>query len=140
MPFKYYPISYQVYDADTIHVVLDLGFDAHLKMSARVQGIDAPELRTRQALQKKASYLVRDVVVQWCQRQNRLVFESLAKDKFAGRFIARVYGTKMHLAQYLLMNKLVRAYDGGKKEKWSEKQLKEIIERCHGILPVTDPI
>lgn len=44
--WKYRPISYRVYDGDTIlDLVLDLGFNVRVEIKTRLMGINAPEVR-----------------------------------------------------------------------------------------------
>ena len=44
--WKYRPISYRVYDGDTIlDLVLDLGFNVRVEIKTRLYGINAPEVR-----------------------------------------------------------------------------------------------
>ena len=44
----------RVVDGDTIDVILDLGFDIHLRARVRFAGINAPESRTRNPVEKQA--------------------------------------------------------------------------------------
>lgn len=53
--FKEYPAyMLRVVDGDTIDFSIDLGFDIRLKQRLRVQGIDAPEVRTKDLVEKAA--------------------------------------------------------------------------------------
>ena len=42
----------RIIDGDTVDVIIDLGFDIHFKSRIRLFGIDAPEVRTRDDVQK----------------------------------------------------------------------------------------
>ena len=44
----------RVVDGDTIDVTLDLGFDLHMQARIRFVGINAPETRTRDLVEKEA--------------------------------------------------------------------------------------
>ena len=43
----------RVVDGDTVDVVIDLGFDVNLRSRVRLEGIDAPESRTRDLVEKE---------------------------------------------------------------------------------------
>ena len=47
----------KVVDGDTIDVVIDLGFDIMYKSRVRLFGIDTPESRTRDKVEKKYGLL-----------------------------------------------------------------------------------
>jgi len=42
----------RIVDGDTVDVIIDLGFDIHFNSRIRLLGIDAPEVRTRDDVQK----------------------------------------------------------------------------------------
>jgi len=42
----------RIIDGDTVDVIIDLGFDMHYKSRIRLFGINAPEVRTRDDVQK----------------------------------------------------------------------------------------
>ena len=46
--YEYKAKVIKVYDADTITVDMDLGFDIHIKKSIRLANIDAPEIRGKE--------------------------------------------------------------------------------------------
>ena len=52
----------RVIDGDTIDVMIDLGFDVWVKNRLRLEGIDAPETRTRDLEEKKLGYAATDEV------------------------------------------------------------------------------
>ena len=47
----------KVVDGDTIDVIIDLGFDIMYKSRVRLFGIDTPESRTRDKIEKKYGLL-----------------------------------------------------------------------------------
>lgn len=51
---------HRVIDADTLAVQADLGFDVAVNITVRVQGVDAPELRTPEG--KAAAAFVQDLL------------------------------------------------------------------------------
>jgi micrococcal nuclease len=52
--YKYQARLVRIIDGDTIDVSIDLGFDVWINERVRLANIDAPEVRTRDKLEKKA--------------------------------------------------------------------------------------
>ena len=77
-----------VYDGDTIKIVFEFKKEM-IKYSARIYGIDTPEIRTRDADEKKRGYEARDFL-------RELILDKVVKvdllkfDKY-GRLLATVY-------------------------------------------------
>lgn len=140
-----------VHDADTVTVVICLG-TSPLCLRIRVEHIDSPEITlkggTRQ-LEKSAGLLVRDYVASLLLNQSaegglsgakgRKLDESpgpaLTKvvltgiDKYGGRYLGDLFlpdGTP--LSQHLISRRLVRPYEGGTKQPWTDAELNFIIE------------
>ena len=61
--YKYYIECLRVLDGDTIDAMIDLGFNTWVKKRIRFMGIDAPETRTRDAVEKVAGYKCKERVV-----------------------------------------------------------------------------
>ena len=51
--YEYHAIVDRVVDGDTIDVTIDLGFHAHIKTRVRMEGMNAPESRTRNLEEKE---------------------------------------------------------------------------------------
>ncbi len=51
--YEYHAIVDRVVDGDTIDVTIDLGFHAHIKTRVRMEGMNAPESRTRDLEEKE---------------------------------------------------------------------------------------
>jgi endonuclease YncB( thermonuclease family) len=113
-----------VIDGDTIAVALDLGWDVSINQSCRLFGIDAPEKSTA------AGKAVKQVVINKLADVKDITVESLERDKYAGRFIGQLWLGNYTLTQWLLYNQLVKAYDGGKKQPWTQDELEAIADRC----------
>ena len=123
-PYVYRVLSHEVIDGDSVRTELDLGFDLRITMIARVNGVDAPERFT------DAGKAVTRVVRQWCEKQQTLLAVSVAKDKFAGRYLAELHGDHETLTELLLRLKLARMYHGEKRRPWTERELEEIERRA----------
>ncbi len=109
----------KVYDADTITIASKLPYDESpmYRLSVRLNGIDAPEIKGKGVTEeeKEAAKLARDFV-------NNLVFnkyvrlENIESEKY-GRILADVYIGDIHLNNLLLKDRYAVKYDGGTKIK-----------------------
>jgi endonuclease YncB( thermonuclease family) len=130
----------KVYDGDTITIATRLkGDDTIYKFSVRLARVDAPELRTRNEIEKKAGYVVRDHLDNFiCGKM--VCLKNVGYDKY-GRILAEVYLLKspaieikrmymngespfveeINVSDWLLSNRYVVPYDGGTKANidWS---------------------
>lgn len=51
--YEYRALILRVVDGDTVHADVDLGFDAHQRMTLRLAGINAPEMGTPEGVAAK---------------------------------------------------------------------------------------
>lgn len=117
----------RIVDGDSVIVMLDRGFDDLSKKPVRLNGIDAPENHTTT---KDACGVVMVAMQKWFDaRKGNLSVLSYEWDKF-GRVLGDFCPTSTDavtngqtLCEYLLENKLVRAYRGEKKTEWTKEQL-----------------
>jgi micrococcal nuclease len=77
-------------DGDTLDLDLDLGFSITLRQRVRLIGIDAPEVRTRDAAEKARGLQAQAFVVEWFQRPG-LVWVRTTKEEKYGRMLADCY-------------------------------------------------
>ena len=89
-PFIYKAKVLRVIDGDTIDVMLDLGFNSLLKGRVRLMGIDTPESRTRDKVEKKYGLAAKQFLVDWVEKYPYILVESSKKGKF-GRILGRLY-------------------------------------------------
>jgi micrococcal nuclease len=80
----------RVVDGDTLDLDLDLGFSITLRQRVRLIGIDAPEVRTRDAAEKTRGLQAQAFVVEWFQRPG-LVWVRTTKEEKYGRMLADLY-------------------------------------------------
>ncbi len=122
-----------VYDPDTITVIF-IWKDDPIKINIRLDGIDAPEKKSRRILETEAcaigTKILKDLI------HDKIVYiECGSFDKY-GRTLGKVYVDSNDCAtndkkricvnDYLIECKCVRAYDGGKKPEWTDEELLRI--------------
>ncbi len=105
------------YDADTITVNIP---NVHPlignKISVRVAGIDAPEIKGSLPCEKEASRNAKRLVENVLSKARRIDLINVEKDKYF-RILADVMVDGRNLKEVLLKNRLAYQYDGGTKEK-----------------------
>jgi len=114
----------RVVDGDTVDVDFDLGFDTWIKnQRVRLNGVDTPEVRTRDLMEKDAGLLAKDKVEEflpvdsWCVEQTELK----DKDKY-GRVLCTFWVDDTNVNQYLIDNNYAVSYHG---------QSKTLVEAAH---------
>jgi len=58
--YKYYIEVTRVIDGDTVDAIIDLGFNTFIKKRIRLHGIDTPEIRTKDLVEKEKGYLAKE--------------------------------------------------------------------------------
>jgi len=105
------------YDADTITIASKLPYDASplYRLSVRLNGIDAPEIKGKSAEEKEVAKEARDFVSNLVL--NKVIrLENVESEKY-GRILADVYLGDVHLNELLLKERYAVKYDGGTKLK-----------------------
>ena len=116
--FHYKATVDRVVDGDTIDVTLDLGFDISYRGRVRFQGINAPESRTRDAVEKQAGLAAKRYVEDWTSGlENRVIIQTALDDR--GKF-GRILGRILNDQGECLNDEMVslghaKPYDGGKR-------------------------
>ena len=119
-PYTYWAQVESVYDGDSLWAVLDLGMSLSMRVSCRLNGIDTPEIRTKNASEKEAAYTARDRVRDLVEGK-QVKIQSIAKPDKYGRLLVELWtedGT--HVNQLLVDEGLARPYDGGTKVPYDE--------------------
>ena len=106
----------KVYDGDTITVQFKLPYKASplYKISVRLNGIDCPELKTKNAIEKQCSQIAKEKVSDLLMGKV-VQFKNVSMEKY-GRLLADVYYKNKSVNEWLLENHLAIAYDGGTKQ------------------------
>ena len=108
----------RVVDGDTIDVILDLGFDLKMETRVRFAGINAPESRTRDAVEKEAGLAAKHYVENWVGAVEQKVIIQTQLDE-RGKY-GRVLGRILSDDGACLNDEMVslghaKPYDGGKR-------------------------
>ena len=80
----------KVVDGDTIDVIIDLGFDIMYKSRVRLFGIDTPESRTRDKIEKKYGLLSKKYLQDKLKSAKKITIKT-HKDSETGKF-GRILG------------------------------------------------
>lgn len=108
----------RVVDGDTIEVLARIWPDHYVETLVRLAGIDAPEARSRCAEESALAGRAKARLAALLQGQ-RLQLLDVHYGKYAGRVVAQVLTEDgRDVAKTLLAEKLVRAYDGGRRAGW----------------------
>tara|TARA_B100001115_G_C15583761_1_gene278940 strand:+ start:157 stop:567 length:411 start_codon:yes stop_codon:yes gene_type:complete len=116
----------RVVDGDTVDVDIDLGFGVWMrKQRIRMYGIDTPESRTSDKVEKKYGLAAKDFLVKWTNA-GELTLKTFKDDrgKF-GRILGELWwGGKQNINQLLVDNHHAVRYHGQSKEDIAEEHLK----------------
>tara|TARA_B100000963_G_scaffold164657_1_gene142994 strand:+ start:292 stop:702 length:411 start_codon:yes stop_codon:yes gene_type:complete len=116
----------RVVDGDTVDVDIDLGFGVWMrKQRIRMYGIDTPESRTSDKVEKKYGLAAKDFLVKWTNA-GELTLRTFKDDrgKF-GRILGELWwGGKQNINQLLVDNHHAVRYHGQSKEDIAEEHLK----------------
>jgi micrococcal nuclease len=129
MPFEYHAKVNKVIDGDTINVDIDLGFNTILaNQSVRLLGIDTPESRTSDKVEKVFGNLSKEKVKEFidkCEGQIILQISLGDSEEKFGRLLGKVINPKGNssLNEWLIWNNYAVAYNGENKNKVQEAHL-----------------
>jgi micrococcal nuclease len=88
--YKYKAKCIRVIDGDTIIAEVDLGFNIYTKVSVRLEGIDAPEVRTRDLEEKKRGLASKEYLEDIFSLDKSFILDSKKIDKY-GRCLGTIY-------------------------------------------------
>lgn len=107
-----------VYDGDTIRVVFRF-YNGLYKFNCRLEGIDTPELRTKNMEEKKAGYVARDKLRE--KILNKVIQIKCNKFDKYGRLLITPFYNHINICEWLINNQYAVPYDGGTKTKFKSK-------------------
>ena len=108
-----------VYDADTVTVIFDLGFNIYYKQSVRIYGIDAAEMRGGNYMTKALAELAKDRVVEWLEYNSEgLRYEAVEWQGKYGRAVGNFVNCEgIRLCEVLINEGLAISYEGGSRSE-----------------------
>jgi len=81
----------RVVDGDTVDALIDIGFSVWVKKRIRLHGINAPESRTRDLVEKKAGLAAKAQLKKWIEdNDNKITIKSHGVGKY-GRCLGEIY-------------------------------------------------
>ena len=134
--YEYKAVVVKVIDGDTVDVDIDLGFNVWLKKQRiRLYGIDTPESRTRNKVEKMFGNLAKAKVLDFCPIGSNIVLQTKtdgSRGKY-GRILGELVtldGTNVNT--FLVENNYAVTYFGKSKNEIADEQLinrKIILDR-----------
>jgi len=107
-----------IYDADTFRVNINEWPDiVGRRMSVRVNGIDAPEIRGKCKVEKRLARIAKQFTVKLLRSGKLIELRNIKRGKYF-RLLADVYIDNVSLSGELINNHHARVYDGGTKSNW----------------------
>lgn len=106
-----------VYDGDTCKIVFPVLRKLY-KFNCRIQGVDTPEIRTRDLAEKEFGKKVRDELRK--KILNKVVAIHCGEFDKYGRLLIDIQckNENQNISKWLIDNDYAFAYDGGTKKKW----------------------
>jgi hypothetical protein len=120
-------LTAQAVDGDTLHVTVDQGMHNRWVGELRVNGVDAPELHSKDPHEVTAAVAVRSFVAWWMQQPGDYYVHSVALDDKYGRLlgdVVRGMGARSLTVDLRAIG--CHAYDGGTKRMWTINELQAI--------------
>ena len=117
----------KVVDGDTVDVDIDLGFGmTYKKQRVRLMGIDTPESRTRDLVEKLFGKASKKHLKEILSNAEMLTLVSHDKGKF-GRILGELYVNGESINQKMIDDHHAVDYGGGNKEEIQEQHLKHRV-------------
>ena len=134
--YQYKAIITKVIDGDTVDVDIDLGFEVWLRnQRIRLYGIDTPESRTSDKVEKIFGNLAKDKILHFCPVGSQIILQTKTDDSRGkyGRILGELVTNEgVNVNQYMIDNNYAVAYFGMSKSDIAQKQLDNrqvLIER-----------
>lgn len=112
----------EAHDGDTFQIEIPNVHPFFKTLQVRVLGIDAPEMDSKDKCEQAAALRARTIMRALIDASCDITLSNLQWDKYGGRILANVKVGKVALAEFMLSQGLVVAYDGGTKvsTNWCE--------------------
>lgn len=114
----------EVYDGDTV----TLGFtipntNLAYRWKCRLNGIDTPELRSKNTLEKERATLARNALIEKIPIGCKVNILCGKFDKY-GRILVTIFVDEENINDYMIKTHYAIAYDGGKKQEFIPENFK----------------
>ena len=101
----------RVIDGDTVDAMIDLGFDTWVHKRIRLEGIDAPETRTRDLDEKAQGFITKDRLTDLLEASNgEFVVVSHGVGKY-GRCLGTIMIGEQNINELLIREGLAEVYE-----------------------------
>lgn len=108
--YEIYLSEYNVYDGDTLKdVYIDLGFNIKIKIDLRLSRIDAPEIKSKDELEKQKGNESKEVLKALIKNGTNFKVEILKYDKY-GRSLCDLYIDGTNINDFLLKENYAKEY------------------------------
>ena len=90
-PYWYKASFLKVVDGDTMDLMVDLGFQVHHKIRVRLYGVNTPECRTKDLIEKALGLKAKDFTKEWFYNHEVVFVKTIVdKNEKYGRVLLRV--------------------------------------------------
>ena len=114
--YQYKAKVLEIYDGDSMTLLISVGFNIYLEEKVRLLVIDCPEIRTKNKKEKALAYEARDYLRELLLKKE-VIIETEKEVKW-GRYLVDVYFEGMHINKHLIDIGYAKKYDGGTKKPW----------------------
>lgn len=114
----------KVVDGDTVDLSLDLGFYVTVVQRIRLDGLDTPEMHSKDVNEKKLAQEAKQFIEKWLSENKDLTVKTKKDDKY-GRMLGEIFCNGKSLNKILTDMGYAWEYDGTTKNK----DLKFLLEK-----------
>jgi len=112
----------KIYDGDSCWATFELSGKVY-QWKCRLNGLDTPELRSKDTKVREFAYKVRDAL-QEKMLNKAVVLECGDFDKY-GRILITPFLDGENICEWLISKRFAKPYNGGKKHQWSNEDVED---------------
>ena len=106
----------KIVDGDTVDLSLDLGFYVTVVQRIRLDGVDTPEIHSKDTQEKQLGQEAKNFIIKWFEENKDLTIKTKKDDKY-GRMLGEILCGNKSLNKTLVEMGYAWEYDGGEKKK-----------------------
>jgi len=114
--YEYKAKVVKVVDGDTVDLDIDVGFNITIRQRVRLMGIDTPESRTKDLVEKEKGLKAKHITEGYALKAKETVVKTYKDDKY-GRMLVDLVCDGVNVNQKLIDGGFAWNYDGGHKDK-----------------------